>query len=320
MKIAIAGGAGYTGGELIRLLIQHPHTHITQILSQSQAGKPVAAVHQDLEGWTNLSFTSELQDDYDALFLCMGHGRSGLFLNENDIPDDKIIIDLSNEFRFPGPDHDYIYGLPEWQRDKITTSRRIANPGCFATGIQLALLPLAQARLLSGEITATSITGSTGAGLRPGATTHFSWRNNNLSTYKLGTHQHIPEVHQSVRDLQPEYEGDVFMIPVRGDFPRGIFSSVLTNTYLDIGELLRLYREYYEAHPFTIVTTQDLDLKRVVNTNRAYLRIDKIRDKVHITSTLDNLLKGASGQAVQNLNLVAGWDETTGLQLKPSVY
>src|SRR5690606_17303950 len=264
--------------------------------------------------------TSRLNDQFDALFLCMGHGRSGQFLKDHPIPAGKTIIDLSNEFRFSDPTHDYIYGLPEWQRDKIKNSRRIANPGCFATGIQLALLPLAKAGLLKGDITATSITGSTGAGLRPGPTTHFSWRNNNLSIYKLGTHQHIPEVYQSARDLQPGFEEEIYMVPVRGDFPRGIFSSILTSCELTEQELDDLYREYYTPHPFTIVTQQEVDLKRVVNTNRAYLRVEKIKNKVHITSTLDNLLKGASGQAVQNLNLIAGWDETTGLLLKPTVY
>ncbi|HLU92936.1 MAG TPA: hypothetical protein VKZ54_02390, partial [Membranihabitans sp.] len=266
------------------------------------------------------NFTSRLNDQFDALFLCMGHGRSGQFLKDHPIPEGKIIIDLSNEFRFSDPTHDYIYGLPEWQRDKIKNSRRIANPGCFATGIQLALLPLAKAGLLNGDITATSITGSTGAGLRPGPTTHFSWRNNNLSIYKLGTHQHIPEVYQSARDLQPGFEEEIYMVPVRGDFPRGIFSSILTSCELTEQELDDLYREYYTPHPFTIVTQQEVDLKRVVNTNRAYLRVEKLKNKVHITSTLDNLLKGASGQAVQNLNLIAGWDETTGLLLKPTVY
>lgn len=320
MNIAIAGGAGYTGGELLRLLLQHPHTNVTQVLSQSQAGQPVYMVHKDLEGLTDLEFTQELNPDFDALFLCLGHGRSGQFLNENKIPADKIIVDLSNEYRFSSPDHDFIYGLPEWQKYKIKKGRKIANPGCFATGIQLGLLPLAHAGLLTGEISATAITGSTGAGLRPSPTTHFSWRNNNLSTYKLGTHQHIPEVYQSVQDLQPGYDHDVIMVPIRGDFPRGIFSSILTSCPQSEEDLIQLYQDYYADHPFTIVTTQQLDLKRVVNTNRAYLKVDKIKGKAHITTTLDNLLKGASGQAVQNLNLIAGWDETTGLQLKPTIY
>ena len=320
MKIAIAGGAGYTGGELIRLLLHHPYTTITQIISESQAGKPVFQVHKDLEGMMDLEFTSELTDDYDALFLCLGHGRSARFLEESSISMEKIIIDLSNEFRFSGSGHDFVYGLPEWQREKIRTTRRVANPGCFATGIQLALLPLAKAGFLTGEIIATSITGSTGAGLRPGPTTHFSWRNTNLSIYKLGVHQHIPEVYQSVQDLQPGYEQDIIMVPIRGDFPRGIFSSIITASSKSEAELIDLYQDYYKDHPFTTVTTQDLDLKRVVNTNRAYLKIDKIKDKIHITSSLDNLLKGASGQAVQNLNLIAGWEETAGLHLKPSIY
>ncbi len=320
MKIAIAGGAGYTGGELIRLLLHHPYTTITQIISQSQVGKPVFEVHKDLEGMMDLEFTSELTDDYDALFLCLGHGRSAEFLEESHIPKDKIIVDLSNEFRFSDSGHNFIYGLPEWQKEKIKNTRKVANPGCFATGVQLALLPLAKAGCLTGEITATSITGSTGAGLRPGPTTHFSWRNTNLSIYKLGTHQHIPEVYQSVQDLQPGYEQDIIMVPIRGDFPRGIFSSIITASNKNEAELIDLYQDYYKDHPFTIVTTQDLDLKRVINTNRAYLKIDKIKDKVHITSSLDNLLKGASGQAVQNLNLMAGWEETTGLHLKPSIY
>ncbi len=320
MKIAIAGSAGYTGGELIRLLINHPHTEITQILSQSQTGKPVHEVHQDLEGLTDLHFTTELDDDFDALFLCMGHGRSGDFLAKNQIPDDKIIIDLSNEFRFKADNHNFVYGLPEWQRHKIKNSRRIANPGCFATGIQLALLPLAREGLINGDIATTSITGSTGAGLRPRPTTHFSWRSSNISIYKLGNHQHIPEVYQSIRDLQPGYDADIIMVPIRGDFSRGIFSSIHTDSTLEEKELVDLYQSYYADHPFTLVTTKDLNLKTVVNTNRAYLKIDKIGHKVHITSTLDNLIKGASGQAVQNLNLMAGWDETAGLTLKPSVY
>lgn len=320
MKVAIAGGAGYTGGELLRLLLQHPKTKVTQILSRSQAGQPVCTIHQDLEGITTLEFKEDLEADYDALFLCMGHGRSGQFLEDNPIPDDKIVVDLSNEFRFASPDHQFTYGLPEWQKEKIKKSRKIANPGCFATGIQLALLPLAQAGWLTGEIAATSITGSTGAGQRPSPTTHFSWRNNNLSIYKLGTHQHIPEVYQSVQDLQPDYDHPVIMVPVRGDFPRGIFSSIITDTSHSEAELVQLFKDYYADHPFTIVTSQDLDLKRVVNTNRAYLKVDKIKGKVHITSTLDNLLKGASGQAVQNLNLIAGWEETSGLILKPTIY
>lgn len=320
MKIAIAGGAGYTGGELIRLLLNHPNTEISNIISRSQAGEPLHHVHRDLEGESNLFFSDKLTEDYDALFLCMGHGRSGQFLQNNDIPDDKIVIDLSNEYRFSDGAHDYIYGLPEWQREKIKSSRRIANPGCFATSIQLALLPLANEKWLDNDITATSITGSTGAGLRPGPTTHFSWRNTNLSIYKLGTHQHVPEVYQSVHSFQPGYDKDIFMVPVRGDFPRGIFSSIVTSLKQSEEEVLDAFERYYKSHPFVIVTTQDLDLKRVVNTNRAYIKIDKVRDKLHITSIVDNLLKGASGQAVQNLNLMAGWAETTGLQLKPSVY
>jgi len=317
MKIAIAGGAGYTGGELIRILLDHPKVVIQQVISQSQQGKYIHEVHRDLEGLINLRFQSQLDEDFDALFLCLGHGRSAQFLEENNIPDEKYIIDLSNEFRAEGPDHDFVYGLPEWQRDQIRNSRKIANPGCFSTNIQLALLPLAQASLLKGDITATAITGSTGAGLRPSPTTHFSWRANNLSIYKLGEHQHVPEIYQSLYHFQPSYEGDILMVPVRGDFPRGIFASIVTDCdSMSEKELLSLYRDYYKDHPFTIVTEQDLDLKGVVNTNRAYLKIDKLENKVHITSTLDNLLKGASGQAVQNLNLAAGWDEKLGLEMK----
>lgn len=317
MKIAIAGGAGYTGGELIRLLMDHPKVEISQVISQSQQGKYVYEVHRDLEGLTDLRFQSSLDDDFDAVFLCLGHGRSAQFLEENKISEEKYIIDLSNEFRAEGPDHDFVYGLPEWQRDRIRKSRRIANPGCFSTNIQLGLLPLAHAGLLKGDITATAITGSTGAGLRPSPTTHFSWRSNNLSIYKLGEHQHVPEIYQSLYHFQPKYEGDILMVPVRGDFPRGIFASIVTDCdSMSEKDLFSLYRKYYADHPFTIVTEQDLDLKRVVNTNRAYLKIDKLDNKVHITSTLDNLLKGASGQAVQNLNLAAGWEETLGLEMK----
>lgn len=320
MKIAIAGGAGYTGGELIRLLMNHREVQINQVISQSQQGKALYEAHPDLEGMTDLRFQQDLSEDYDALFLCLGHGRSAHFLEQNAIPAEKIIIDLSNEFRAEGPDHAFVYGLPEWQREKIKKSKRIANPGCFSTNIQLALLPLAESGLLEGDITATAITGSTGAGLRPSPTTHFSWRTNNLSIYKLGKHQHVPEIHQSLRNLQPGFDQEILMVPVRGDFPRGIFASVITECGSGEEELIALYKKYYSGHPFVIVTEQELDLKRVVNTNRAYLKIDKIGKKVHITSTLDNLLKGASGQAIQNLNLAAGWDETTGLEMKATVF
>lgn len=320
MKIAIAGGAGYTGGELIRLLAEHPETRITQILSTSQAGKKVYEVHKDLEGILDLEFTSDLTADYEAIFLCMGHGRTAGFLKENPVPEEKIVIDLSNEYRDQKAAPDYVYGLPEWQRDRIRKARRIANPGCFSTNIQLALLPLAAQGLLGDDIIATAITGATGAGLRPSPTTHFSWRNNNLSIYKLGIHQHVPEIYQSVLGLQPGYEGEILMVPIRGDYPRGILASVVTSCPLNQTELTELYKSYYESHPFTIVTEQDLDLKRVVNTNRAYLRVEKAGKKVHITSALDNLLKGASGQALQNLNLAAGWPETLGLNLKPVVF
>src|SRR5690625_232609 len=303
MKIAIAGGAGYTGGELIRILLDHPKVVIQQVISQSQQGKYIHEVHRDLEGLINLRFQSQLDEDFDALFLCLGHGRSAQFLEENNIPDEKYIIDLSNEFRAEGPDHDFVYGLPEWQRDQIRNSRKIANLGCFSTNIQLALLPLAQAGLLKGDITATAITGSTGAGLRPSPTTHFSWRANNLSIYKLGEHQHVPEIYKSLYHFQPSYEGDILKVQLRGVFTRGSFASVVSDVDCMIEkELLFLYRDYYKDHSLTIVTEKDLYVKVVVNTRRAYLIFVKLENTVPIARTMVDLVKGASGRADQILN------------------
>ncbi|WP_236975815.1 N-acetyl-gamma-glutamyl-phosphate reductase [Membranihabitans maritimus] len=321
MKVAIAGGAGYTGGELLRLLVHHPEIQITQVLSNSQAGKPVTDIHPDLLGSLDIEFSPELTENFDCIFLCMGHGRSGKFLQEINISSDKIVIDLSNEFRFEDGKHSFTYGLPEWQKDKIANSTNIANPGCFATTIQLGLLPLASSNLIRSDIHVTAITGSTGAGQSLSPTSHFSWRNNNVSIYKLFTHQHIPEIQQSAKALQNTFDKEIYMVPVRGNFSRGILASIyLDNNHLDKKDVNDLYSEYYSNHPFVKVTSNNLDVKQVVNTNFCFLKIELIKDKIHITSILDNLIKGASGQAVQNLNIIAGWPEETGLLLKASAF
>lgn len=320
MKVAVAGGAGYTGGELIRLLLHHPKAEIVQVLSNSQAGKAVAEVHQDLLGQTDLVFEKELSSNFDAVFLCMGHGRSGSFLKENTIGEDKLVIDLSNEFRFESKDNSFVYGLPEWQKQKIAQSNRIANPGCFSTSIQLALLPLAEQQLLQSDIHITSITGSTGAGQGLSPTSHFSWRNNNVSIYKLFQHQHIPEVYQSAKAYQSNFDQDICMVPVRGDFTRGILTSLYLDCSLSQEEVNTLFNRFYQNHPFVQITAHSIDLKQVVNTNNCFLKLQKFDNKLHITSIIDNLIKGASGQALQNLNIVAGWPEDLGLRLKASIY
>ncbi len=319
--IGIVGGAGYTAGELLRLLIHHPRVEVGWIHSHSQAGLPVTDVHQDLIGDTELVFTDTLEfASVEAIFLCMGHGASAKFLARHSVPDQVKIIDLSQDFRLADPAHDFVYGLPELHRSAIGQSQRVANPGCFATAIQLGLLPLAQAGLLHDEVHIHGITGSTGAGQQPTATTHFSWRNNNVSVYKAFRHQHLQEITQSVQHLQPSYARTLNFVPVRGSFTRGIFVSQYTSSDLSQTEAEQLYRTFYQEAAFTTVTTHNPHLKQVVNTNKGVVYVEKQAGKLFIISMIDNLLKGASGQAVQNLNLMMGWYEREGLNLKASYF
>jgi N-acetyl-gamma-glutamyl-phosphate reductase len=325
VKAGIIGGAGYTGGELIRLLIHHPDITVSFIHSRSNAGKPVYTIHQDLVGDTDLKFTGELNDDIDVLFLCLGHGESKKFLSENKIADKIKVIDLANDFRLAQSSkldaRRFIYGLPELNRDKIKSTNNIANPGCFATTIQLGLLPLAKAGLLK-EVYTTGITGSTGAGQSLSATSHFSWRANNIQAYKTLTHQHLNEIHESLHQQQesfpgsPSGAGGLHFVPWRGDFTRGIFISSQLQCDLNLEELNKLYEDFYAGHPFTHITKEPVFLKQVVNTNKCIIQLEKVGKQLVVHSVTDNLLKGASGQAVQNMNLMFGLDETAGLNLK----
>lgn len=319
IKVGIIGGAGYTGGELIRLLIHHPYTTVSFIHSRSNAGKPVHAIHQDLLGETSLTFTGELKDDIDVLFLCLGHGESRKFLTENTFPASIKVIDLANDFRLSATDsigdRKFVYGLPELNREKIRSASNIANPGCFATTIQLGLLPLAKAGLL-GDVYTTGITGSTGAGQSLSSTSHFSWRANNIQAYKTLTHQHLGEIGESLVQLQPQNDIEVNFVPWRGDFTRGIFVSSTIHCDLSLEEISVLFNDFYKDHPFTHLSKEPIFLKQVVNTNKAVLQLEKPGSKLVVHSATDNLLKGASGQAVQNMNLVFGVDEDSGLRLK----
>jgi len=317
IKVGVIGGAGYTAGELIRILINHPNVEISFVHSTSNAGNPITDVHSGLIGETNLVFTSELPlQDVDALFLCSAHGDSKKFLDNNHVPESIKIIDLSTDYRGKSPNHDFIYGLPELNREEIRTATRIANPGCFATAIQLAIFPLAAAGLLTDEIHVNAITGSTGAGVKPSDTSHFSWRNNNISIYKAFGHQHLEEIGQSLRQLQPGFRKAVNFIPVRGNFARGIFATTYTHSSISLEEAKKLYTDFYKDSAFTFVTDKNPDLKQVVNTNKGLVYLEKHGDKLLIVSMIDNLLKGASGQAVQNMNLMFGLEEKAGLGLK----
>ena len=321
IKIGIIGGAGYTGGELIRLLLIHPNADIRFIHSNSNAGNPIYQVHQDLIGSTDLKFSSEIDQNIDVLFLCLGHGESTKFLGQHNINANINIIDLANDFRLTKHaiqgERTFVYGLPELDKNAIKTAKNIANPGCFATAIQLGLLPLAQTGQL-GDVYTTGITGSTGAGQSLSATSHFSWRANNIQAYKTLTHQHIAEIHQSIQGVQGNTEPSVHFVPWRGDFTRGIFVSSTLISNLTVKELNELYKNYYKNHPFTILSETPISLKQVVNTNKCIIHIEKENDKVVIHSVIDNLLKGASGQAVQNMNLMFGLNEIIGLNLKAS--
>lgn len=319
IKAGIVGGAGYTGGELLRLLLLHPQVEIAFVNSTSNAGRKVWEVHEGLLGDTNLTFTDQLPlDEIDVLFLCSGHGESSRFLESHDIPEKLHIVDLAQDFR--NETNGFVYGLPAVNREKIAEAKRIANPGCFATAIQLSLAPLAEASLLHGDVNITALTGSTGAGVKPGATTHFSWRDNNLSIYKPFTHQHLAEIERTLKKLQPDFSSELFFVPVRGDFPRGIFSMVTVNCDEPMDRLINLYRKFYRYDPFVTVIEGEPDLKQVVNTNKAIVGLRRHSGKLLITCVIDNLLKGASGQAVQNMNLMFGLEETEGLRLKASAF
>ena len=328
IKIGILGGAGYTAGELIRLLVNHPSAQIQFINSESNAGNLITDVHEGLYGECDLRFTSDMPfDQVDVLFFCFGHGKSEAFLKEHTIPSHVKIIDLAQDFRIKG-DHDYVYGLPEINREQIRKAQHVANPGCFATCIQLALLPAASQGLLTEAVSVNAITGSTGAGQKPSATTHFSWRNNNLSIYKAFTHQHLAEIYQSLNQLQGTPAlgaGDGLVpldfIPYRGDFPRGIFATAVDKSpKLAECDIVEVYKRFYSDAAFTHYVDKPLDLKQVVNTNKCLVHADVFDGRLLVTACIDNLLKGAVGQAVQNMNLMFGIDETTGLRLKPSAF
>ena len=319
IKVGIIGGAGYTAGELIRILLGHPDAEIVFVNSTSNAGNKLSAVHEGLIGETDMVFTDQLPlDAIDVLFFCTAHGDTRKFMEANTLPEGLKVIDLSMDYRLESEDNPFIYGLPELNRRAICKSQYVANPGCFATAIQLALLPLARNLMLNDDVYVNAITGSTGAGVKPGATTHFSWRNNNISIYKPFTHQHLPEIIQSIKHLQSSFNSDINFIPYRGDFARGIFATVVVKNAVDIEELYRIYREYYAEDSFVHVVEEQIDLKQVVNTNKCLLHLEKHSDKLLIVSCIDNLLKGASGTAVHNMNLLFNLKETTGLILKSS--
>lgn len=337
IKIGILGAAGYTGGELIRILLNHPEAEIVFANSESNAGNLVSDVHEGLIGDTDLCFTDQMPfDKVDVVFFCFGHGKSEAFLKEHTIPDNVKIIDLAQDFRIRG-NHDYVYGLPEIYRSEIAACKHLANPGCFATCIQEGLLPLAKAGLLTHDVAVNAITGSTGAGQKPGATTHFSWRNNNFSVYKLFTHQHLHEICQTLNDLRPAsapravdtldegYDAEgitIDFIPYRGDFARGIFCTevVTCDKAPDPDAVVELYKNFFKDAAFTHYSDKPLDLKQVVNTNKALVHVEVFGKKIVVTSIIDNLLKGAVGQAVQNMNIMFGLDEKAGLNLKATAF
>lgn len=318
IKAGIIGGAGYTAGELLRILAHHPETTLSFIHSTSNAGKPIHEVHKDLIGEIDQTFDQEYHFDVDVLFICSGHGKSKEFVESNDIPASVKIIDLSNDYRLNAQGNDFVYGLPELNADAIKEADHIANPGCFATAIQLGMLPLAANNDLSEDVHVNAITGSTGAGQQPGKTTHFSWRNSNVSIYKAFSHQHLGEINQSVKQLQSDFDHEIKFLPVRGNYTKGIFASLYTKSSADETSLKKWFEEYYEDTAFVHVVDEMPDLKQVVNTNKCLIYLEKHGDTVLIVSVIDNLIKGASGQAVQNMNLMFGLDERLGLNLKSS--
>lgn len=324
IQAGIVGGAGYTAGELIRILLNHKEVNIDFIFSTSNAGNPVSAVHQDLIGTTNLVFSNEINSEVDVLFLCLGHGNSKSFLEANTFSSTTKIIDLSNDFRL-SPDalfqgKEFVYGLPELQKEKIQQANYIANPGCFATALQLAILPLASKGLLQDNVHINAVTGATGAGVSLSKTTHFTWRDNNFSYYKPFTHQHLGEINQSVKQLQTDFDSDINFMPNRGNFSRGIYTTAYTEFEGTLEEAKELYQEFYKDAAFTFVSDVALHLKQVVNTNKCLIHLHKHNNKLLITSCIDNLVKGASGQAVQNMNLLFDFEETEGLQLKGTYF
>ncbi len=326
IRIGITGGAGYTGGELIRILLQHPHAELVFVQSKSNAGQPLSSVHQDLSGETELVFTDTISENIELLFLCVGHGEAKKYLNDNPINPAVRIIDLSQDFRLVSHNHldgsgvSFVYGLPELNREEIKSSHHIANPGCFATAIQLGLLPIAQQGGLT-EAYVTGITGSTGAGQALNTTSHFSWRANNIQAYKTLTHQHLAEVNQTFHLLQPDFGGNqIHFVPWRGDFTRGIFVSTQMKCSIGLTDLVSLYSDFYAGHPFTSIVESPVFLKQVVNTNKCLIQLEKQDDLLVVHSVIDNLLKGACGQAVQNMNLMFGLDETAGLKFKANYF
>ena len=319
IKVGIIGGAGYTAGELLRILLNHPQVEIVFVNSSSNAGNKLCQVHEGLIGETEMTFTDELPfDKIDAMFICSGHGDSRKFLESHDVPQSVKIIDLSQDYR--NESDGFVYGLPEVNRERIRKANKLANPGCFATAIQIGLLPLAANGLLKGEVHTNGITGSTGAGVKPGATSHFSWRNNNISIYKAFNHQHLIEINQTLKQLQPGFDHAINFLPVRGDFARGIFVSSYIDCDLEIEEIEKIYKEFYKDAAFTFVMDANPDLKQVVNTNKGLVHVEVFGKKIVITSMIDNLLKGAVGQAVQNMNIMFGIDERAGLNLKASAF
>ena len=324
VRVGIVGGAGYTGGEAIRILLRHPQVELVFVHSNSNGGNLPSDVHADLFGETDMRFTDRLSTDVDLLMLCVGHGDARKWMEAHPLPGSVRVIDLSQDFRLAAGatfgDRNFVYGLPEMNREKIRSARNIANPGCFATCLQLAMLPLAAGGLLASDVHISAATGSTGAGQKLAPTSHFSWRANNFSVYKAFEHQHLKEIGESIRSLMPGFSSGIDFIPYRGDFTRGIIASVYTDSDLTQEQALELYREYYRDAAFTFVSDRNVNLKQVVNTNKCLLSVEKHGDKLLIVSVIDNLLKGASGQAVQNLNLMFGLDERAGLLLKPVAF
>lgn len=324
LQVGIIGGAGYTAGELIRLLMYHPKAEINFVYSTSNAGNKVSFIHQDLVGSTNLKLTDAINSEVDVLFLCLGHGNSTAFLEKNDFSTKTKIIDLSNDFRLKKDEifdgKTFVYGLPELQKEAIKSADYIANPGCFATALQLAILPLADKGLLNDDVHINATTGATGAGTSLSKTTHFTWRDNNFSYYKPFTHQHLGEIHQTVNQLQNDFNSEINFMPNRGNFSRGIFATVYTKFDGSLEVAKSIYNEYYKDATFTFVSDEDVHLKQVVNTNKCLIHLHKHDNKLLITSAIDNLLKGASGQAIQNMNLMYDFDETEGLNLKGTFF
>jgi len=322
INIGIIGGSGYTAGELIRILMYHPNVNIDFVYSTTNSGKPLSVAHHDLMGDIEMNFTDTINPNVNVVFLCLGHGKSISFLQENQFANHTKIIDLGNDFRLNAAAHfegkDFVYGLPELNKSEIKKANYIANPGCFATAIQLALLPLAKHNLLNNDVHINATTGSTGAGVGLSDTSHFSWRNNNMSHYKAFEHQHLGEISESLVQLQDDFESELLFIPNRGDFPRGIFATLYTLSDDSLEQLVAKYEDFYKNEPFVTVTTTNINMKQVVQTNKCIISLMKKGNRVLVTSIIDNLTKGASGQAIQNMNLMFGLEETTGLHLKPS--